>query len=160
MSGTIGANYGAALTSAEAQQSGKTFGLGDRSTSDAGKEYVYVLAGSAITANFFCKIDSAYTADMLSTSNDSYGTLVGVPEAAIASGSYGWLQVKGPATVQVSASCAANVRINTTATAGQLDDDGTALSFPVFGVALTSARAASAGTAPAVLNYPYQGVVL
>lgn len=156
----IGADFDATMTAAERTASGKGFTVGDRVTSYDGKEYVYVVAGSAITANFFCKFSEAYSADMLSTSNDAYGGLVGVPEATIASGSYGWLQVKGPATVQVSASCAANARLNTTATAGQLDDDATTGAFPVAGVVLTSARAASAGTAPAVLNYPQQGVVI
>lgn len=53
-----------------------------------------------------------------------------------------------------------NTRLNTTATAGQLDDDATSGAFPIIGAYLTAARAASAGTAPAVLNYPQQGVVL
>ncbi len=88
------------------------------------------------------------------------GDLLGVAPSAIAASSYGWVQVKGVCNVQVAASCAANVRLNTTATAGQLDDDGTAGSLTCDGIVLTTARAASAGTAPAVMNYSIQGVTI
>jgi hypothetical protein len=62
--------------------------------------------------------------------------------------------------LQVLASAAANVRLNTTATAGALDDDGTSTTKEVLGIALTTARAASQGLAPAMLNYPAVGVTI
>jgi hypothetical protein len=97
---------------------------------------------------------------MVSTSNDARGDLLGVAPATIAANSFGWVQVKGVCNVQVAASCAANVRLNTTATAGQLDDDGTAGSITCDGIFLTTARGAGAGTAPAVMNYAIQGVTI
>lgn len=140
---------------------GQSFGLGDRHVDHTGNEYVFVLAGvGGITANFVATIDEAYGAVMVSTSNDARGDLLGVAFATIAAGSSGWVQVKGVCNVQVAASCAANARLNTTATAGQLDDDGTAGSFTCDGIFLTTARAASAGIAPGILNYSIQGVVL
>lgn len=140
---------------------GQSFGLGDRHVDHTGNEYVFVLAGvGGITANFVATIDEAYGAVMVSTSNDARGDLLGVALATIASGSYGWVQVKGVCNVQVAASCAANVRLNTTATAGQLDDDGTAGAIACDHIVLTTARAASAGIAPAVLNYSIQGATL
>jgi hypothetical protein len=148
------------MTAAEMQAGGKGFGLGDRFTDQDGKEYVFVTAASAITATYVCVFDEAYSAAHLSTSNDARGDLVGVAPVAIASGSYGWLQVKGPCLAQVLASCAANVRINTTATAGALDDDGTVGSLQVEGIYLTASRAASQGSAAAILSYPIQGVTL
>jgi hypothetical protein len=57
--------------------------------------------------------------------------------------------------MNVLASCAANVRLNTTATAGSLDDDGTAGSMQVQGIYLTAARAASNGSAAGILNRPF-----
>lgn len=137
------------------------FGLGKRSA-EKGKEYVYVQANGAITAaGYICSIDpSTYQAAMISTANDAAVGIVGVAEAAFAASDYGWLQVMGACIIQVAASCAANVRLNTTATPGQADDDGTAGSFALNGMYLTTARAASAGTAAGFLNYPSQSVVV
>lgn len=160
MTTLIGVDVLNSFTAAELTQ-GKGFGLGDRHIDQAGNEYVFVLAGSGgITANFVATINEAYDAVMVSTSNDARGDLLGVAPSAIAASSYGWLQIKGVCTVQVAASCAANARLNTTATAGQLDDDGGAGSFTCDGIFLTTARGAGAGTAPGILNYSIQGVVI
>lgn len=156
----IGAQPATTLTLTEAQQGGKSFALGDRYTNYDHKEYVYCQATTACAAATVCSISELYAAAQLGTANDAYGGIVGVPEVAVAAASFGWFQIKGPALIQVLASAAAGARLNTTGTAGFLDDDGTALSFPVTGVVLTAARAASNGTALAVLNYPMQGVVL
>lgn len=160
MTTLIGVDILNPVTAAELTQ-GKGFGLGDRHIDQVGNEYVYVQAGSGgLTANFVATIDEAYGAVMVSTSNDARGDLLGVAPATIAANSFGWVQVKGVCNVQVAASCAANVRLNTTATAGQIDDDGTGGSIALDGIVLTTARGASAGTAPAVLNYAIQGVTI
>jgi len=160
MATLIGVDVLSPRTAAEVAQ-GQSFGLGDRHIDHLGNEYVFVQAGvGGITANFVATIDEAYGAVMVSTSNDARGDLLGVAPSAIAASSYGWLQVKGVCNVQVAASCAANARLNTTATAGQLDDDGTAGSFTCDGIFLTTARGAGAGTAPGILNYSIQGVVI
>lgn len=150
--GIIGINTGFTVANTT---DGRGFALGDRITDHDGKEYVYVQASGAITgAGYVCTIDETYQAAMLSTSNDAGGDLVGVPVTAFADNDYGWLQVKGPCVVRVAASCAANVGINTTATAGQLDDDGTAGSFDINGLFLTTANGGAAATAAAIANYP------
>lgn len=151
----IGASLADPMSADEVSASGKGFGLGDRYVSHDGKEYVYVQASGAITgAGYVVTIDETYQAAMLSTSNDAGGDLVGVASAAFADDDYGWVQVKGPANIRVAASAAANAALNSTATAGQIDDDGTAGSFDVAGLVLTTANGASAGTAAGVLNYP------
>lgn len=158
----IGANPTESYTLTELQLQGKGFAVGDRFTGFDGKEYVFVQAGAGgITGEgFVVIIDEAYGAVMVSTSNDARGDLAGVGLAAVAANSFCWVQVKGPANVQVAASAAANVRLNTTATAGQIDDDGTAGAIQVQGIYLTTARGGSAGTAPGVLNYPFFDVTL
>lgn len=160
MTTLIGVDVLNSFTAAELSQ-GKGFGLGDRHIDQVGNEYVFVLAGvGGITANFVATIDEAYGAVMVSTSNDARGDLLGVAASAIAASSYGWLQVKGVCNIQVAASCAANARLNTTATAGQLDDDATGGSIACDHIVLTTARGASAGTAPAVMNYSIQNVTI
>lgn len=156
----IGQNSAETYTATELATSGKGFGLGDKYVDHTGKEWVFVLAGGSIAQYDVAVFDEVYGALALSTSNDARGDLVGVAPVAIASGSYGWLQTVGPCTMNVLASCAANVRINTTATGGSLDDDGTVGSMAVDGIYLTAARAASNGSAAGILNSPQIGVTL
>lgn len=133
------------------------FRVGTRMKGNNGAEWMFVQFGGAVTGpGFVCQIDENFSAVMVSTANDAGGDMIGVASVAHASGSFGWLQVLGPCQVQVAASAAANVRLNTTATAGQIDDDGTAGSFAILGLVLTTARAASAGLAPGLLSYPTQ----
>lgn len=147
---------GASVVSTESALGAKTAGLGDRYTAQDGKEWVYVQANGAITgAGYVVIIDEAYDAAQITTSNDALGDKVGVANCAFADNDYGWVQIYGPCLIRVSASCAANVPLNTTATAGQLDDDATAAALVIAGAVLTTARAASAGTAPGILTYPY-----
>lgn len=134
---------------------GKSFSAGDRYVAFNGNEFVYVQASGAITgAGYVVTIDETYQAAMISTSNDAGGDLVGVAAAVFADNDFGWVQVKGVCDIQVAASAAANVGLNTTATAGQLDDDATATTYKIDGLVLTTARTSSAGTAPGVVNYP------
>lgn len=136
-----------------------SFELGTRMKGGSGTEWVYVQASGAITgAGYVVTIDETYQAAMLSTSNDAGGDLVGVAGAAFADNDYGWVQVLGPCVIRVAASCAANVGINTTGTAGQLDDDGTSGSFDISGMVLTTANGGAAGTAAGMLNYPQQAL--
>ncbi len=133
-----------------------TAGLGDRFTDNAGKGWLYVRANGAITGEgYVVIIDETYDAAQITTSNDALGDLIGVASVAFADNDYGWVQVSGPCNIRVSASCAANAPLNTTATAGQLDDDATAAALVIAGAVLTTSRGGSAGTAAGVLSNPY-----
>lgn len=142
--------------------SGRTFNPGARVQDYNGKQYVYVKASSAIAQYDVVTYDETYitTVAPVSLSNDARGDLIGVAPVAIASGSYGWLQIYGPCVMNVLASCAANVRLNTTGTAGSPDDDGTASSMVIDGAYLTTARGSTAGSAAGILNYPAVGATL
>jgi len=160
----IGADPSASFTATEMQNLGRGFGLGDRYTAGDGKEYVFVLAGVGgfTGAGYVGIIDEAYGAVMADTTSSAsaFGDLVGVAVAAIAASSYGWLQVKGPTTILANALCAGNVRLNTTGTAGRLDDDGTASSEVVLNCALTATVGGAAAVTAAILNYPSIGATL
>lgn len=165
MTAFFGANISSlgSMTAAELTAGGKGFALGDTYVDNAGNGYTFIQAGGAITgAGFVVRFGVDYQATMLSTSNDAQGDRVGVALGAIASGEYAWVQTSGVfANVQVLASCAANARLNTTATAGALDDDGTAGSFPITGFVLTTARSASQGNAPGLsANNLVQGIAI
>lgn len=136
------------------------FALGEIAEGNAGTEWEYVQASGAITANHVVFIDETGQAAMLSTSNDARGDKVGVAGVAFADNEYGWICRKGAINVQVTASAAANTQLNTTATAGQLNDDATSTTYSIDGLFLTTARGGTDGTAPAMLNYPIVGAVL
>lgn len=157
----IGANPLDTIPAAELRN-GRGFSLGDTFMDNSGKAWVFCVAGGAITgAGFVVVIDEAFSAVHLSTANDARGDMVGISPVAVTSGDYFWAQRFGVCdNIQVLASAAANTRLNTTATAGALDDDGTAGAFAIEGMVLTTARAASQGNAPGVLNWPIIGAVI
>lgn len=143
--------------------SGKTFSPGDRAEDHNGKQYIYVKASSAIAQYDVVTYDETYitTVAPLSTSNDARGDKVGVAPVAIASGSYGWVQIFGPCSFRVASACAANVELTTTATGGVLDDATTASLIVVDGIFVTTANTASAAASAAgILNYPQVGRTL
>jgi hypothetical protein len=161
MTAFIGAKLDDTISASLLTVSGKGFGLGDRYVSNDGTEWAFVQASAAIAQYDVVTLTSAYAAAPLGTANDARGNLVGVAPVAFASTDYGWVQVKGPvANMNVLASAAANVRLNTTGTAGSLDDDGTATTMQVQGIYLTTARGGTNGPAPGILNYPYVDVTL
>lgn len=138
--------------------------LGTRVLASNNRAFVYVQADGAIASvGQVVLIDENFQAALINLTNSATarGDLVGVAGVALADNEYGFVQVQGPCVVQVAASCAANVRLNTTATSGQLDDDGTAGSEVIDHLVLTTARGGSAGTAAALLsNNPAVGATL
>jgi hypothetical protein len=147
----IGALLSAPISDLE---EGKGFGLGDRYVNHDGKEFVFVQADGAISANDVVIITEAYQADQADTTNSAsaFGDLVGVAPFAFADDDFGWVQVKGPCSVNVATGCAANVKLNTTGTAGRVDDDATTGAEEILGLVTTGAEASN--VAAAMLNYP------
>jgi hypothetical protein len=134
------------------------FALLARSCDEDGNEYMYVQADGAIAgAGYAVIIDEAGQAAEITNTTGLYGQKVGIAKAAFADNEYGWVQIYGTTLIQVAASCAANVVITTTTTDGQLDDAAGVGTKVIVGAALTTARAASAGTAEGVINYPTVG---
>jgi hypothetical protein len=138
-----------------------------REDEDGTKEYVYVRANGAITgAGYACDITSSTgDAQMCSTATTAPGTgagkQVGVALAAFADNEFGWLQVYGNTdAIRVAANAAAHTILNSTGTAGQLDDDATAGAEVIDGVVLHTANGGAAAVAAGFLNYPKVGRTL
>ena len=90
-----------------------------------------------------------------------HGSRVGVAAGTLADNQYGWFQIYGRGQVRTLGLAAKGTRLNTTATAGALDDDGTASSRAINGVVLGTATGASPATNPdAYLSYPTVGATL
>jgi hypothetical protein len=143
--------------------SGKTFSPGDLAEDYLGKQYVYVKASATIGQYDVVTFDETYvtTVAPVSTSNDARGDKLGVAPAAIASASYGWVQIYGPTTFKTASACAANVELTTTGTGGTLDDATTASLIVADGIFVTTAHSASVAAAAAgILNFPMVGRTL
>lgn len=141
--------------------------IGFNSGKNGVKGYVYVKDGGAgITAGGYAASinGSDFTAAMSTTANSAPGTgtgkMVGFSVVAIPAGGFGWLQIFGQASVRVAASAAAHTLLNSTGTAGQIDDDATTGARRINGAILTSANGASAGSAQGFLNWPSVGATL
>lgn len=152
----IGGKFDRVLTADAETQEGTGFGLGDRYVDEKGNEYVYLAAGSNITGlGYVVTYTPAFLATMTATAEalTALGAPVAVAQAAVAQGSRGWFLVKGFGDVR-TAIANANAVLAATSTAGQLDD---AVGKTIERLVLTTARAGSAGLAPAVLTYPTVG---
>lgn len=131
------------------------------------KEYIYGRANGAITAaGYACVMATGFDFLMASTTTTAPGqqgpgSLVGVAMAALADNQYGWFQTYGKGSVRTLASAAKGTKLNTTATAGALDDDATAGSETIEGLVLgTATGGAEATNADAYLSYPVVGRTL
>lgn len=105
--------------------------VGTRHVTPDGSVYQVVKASSAVAQYAYVKISG----DNLFTAAEGTTTLlpstepaqVGCAQVALASGAYGWVIRKGYHTGKFAASCAQDVKIYTTATAGVVDDSATTL---------------------------------
>jgi len=166
MEATIGLTADQVKTSTE----GPEFRLGQKGVlhSSAGtKEYIYVQASEAITAaGYLCVVKTGYTVEMVDVTATTagtagYGSPCGAAQAAIASSGYGWIQVYGKGSLRTLASCAKGTRLNSTSTAGAVDDDGGTGSEAILGLVLGTATGGSEATnTDAYFFYPAVGTTL
>jgi hypothetical protein len=159
-----GAIIGINPTEVTAATAVPAFKLGTRGgcdTSDGYKEFIYGRANGAITAaGYVCLEQTGGDWVMASTTTSAPGasgpgTRVGVAQATLADNEYGWFQIYGKASVRTLASAEKGTQLNTTATAGALDDDATSGSEVISGVVLLTATGGAEATNPdAMLTYP------
>lgn len=146
------------------EHSAAQFTVGTRAYGNDGSEWIYVKAdaGGVTGAGYVVLIDENYDCDMIDTTNSASGRnqLVGVSPIAVTASYYFWAQIGGTCSIRVAASAAANTVLNSTATAGQLDDDATMGAEVVDRLTLTTARGGSAGTAEGVIFQPVVGATL
>lgn len=134
---------------------GNEFALGTRVQATDGQEYIYVHASDAITQYMFVGIDENYEAAPLTKAMADDGYSVGVAQVAFADNEFGWVAIRGHnLTGRVAASCAADVALYTTGTAGVLDDNPTSQTN-IDGVVVVSANTiTSAANEEVLLTWP------
>lgn len=115
--------------------------VGFRTQDDIGNEYVYVKAGAAIAANAAVRFQgSALGYDDVRETSAVNQPVIGVATAAFANGEYGFILVRGIASVKTSGAVAVNVALSSSAVAGQLAAYAAAdITAPVVSVLVNSA---------------------
>ena len=131
------------------------------------QEFIYGRADGAVTGlGYLCVEATGFDFAMATTTNTApgaagFGSRVGAAQAALADNEFGWFQIYGKGSLRTLASAAKGTRLNTTATGGAVDDDGTASAEAIVGLVLGTATGAAAATnADAMFCYPSVGVTL
>ncbi len=125
-----------------------------------GSKWIRVLVGvGGITGlGYVVVVDEDFGCVMMSNSVGAIGDLIAVAPAVAIAGDYCWVQRYGTCDdIRVAASCAANVALASTTTAGEIDDSVANPTKNITGMVLTTARGGTAGNAPGVLNWPAVG---
>lgn len=126
------------------------FDLGKEIDTPNGNRYKYVQAGGTIAASDICLIEDTNVVTALTTTNaGSIPTWCGIAQAALTSGQYGWVLISGTGTVNALASCATDVKLYTTATAGALDDAVTTL---ISGIKLSATNGGATAAVACVIQ--------
>jgi hypothetical protein len=130
-------------------------------TADGYKEYIYGRAAGAITAaGYVCVEATGFDFAMATVTNTApgqsgYGSRIAIAQNAMADNQFGWFQIYGKGSVRTLASAAKGTQLNSTATAGVLDDDATTGAEAISGIVLgTATGGAEATNADAYLTYP------
>lgn len=156
--GTLGINITQADTTAQ-------FVLGTNTSGNEGAVYVYCQANGAMALGdgSVALLDPSFQATLISTSNSNttFAQAVSICKTILADNEFGWFQIYGTANIFGLASAVKNVALNTTATAGHLDDDATAGAEVVAGLILTvTVGGGGAAAVEGHLNFPTVGVTL
>lgn len=125
--------------------------LGTRATDKDGKVYMFVQAAATVTQYGYVSIDEAWQATLITKTLADTRAVVGCAQTALTTAYYGWVLIRGAHTGLVKASCALDVKLYTSATAGYLDDDSSGTTA-ILGVVLTASRAGTDGTAAALFT--------
>ena len=139
---------------------------GQLQTTDGTKEFLYVHAAEAITAEgYLCVVDSAFEAEMTDLTSTSAGNgqgqICGAAQAAIADNDWFWIQINGKGSLRTLASAAKGTALNSTATVGAVDDNAGSGAEVIEGIALGTATGGSEATnTDAYFTYPYVGRTL
>lgn len=163
--GKLGINLTQVDSSAPSDGSGgPQFNLGETAKGTDGQEYVYVQASGTISSTttepYALAIDENYQAAKMTKALAQAGHAIAwAPEVAIADNEYFWAIKRGSNfNIKVGVSCAADIALYTTATAGVLDDTSGGSHVIVQGVVIVTAASTSASAGStvreAIATYP------
>jgi hypothetical protein len=143
----LGAMLTTTRTTNDPTNGGQGVALGSRFVAANGNEFIYVQAAAAIAQFDAVAVDETFAARPLTKALADAREKIGIAQVAFANTAFGWVMIRGLGRLAVLASCAADVVLYTSATAGSLDDDATSQTL-IRGIVLTTARGGTNGDAP------------
>lgn len=134
---------------------GSPFKLGTIESGTDGSIWQFVQAGAAITQYSWVSIDENFQAVMGTKTLADAGYGVGFAQVAFSDNDFGWVctHAGGNISVRLLASCAADVQLYTSGTAGALDDTSASQTL-IRGVVAVGAATNTASTREAIAIYP------
>lgn len=129
--------------------------LGTEATLDDGRTFIFSKANGAVVQYRAVEYNSSRTEarEVRAGTASTEGAIVAVAQIAVADEEFFWGLRDGEGRVDVGASCGAESRLYTTATAGRLDDTSSSQS-QIVDVVLTSARGNTDGDSPCLVHFP------
>lgn len=154
-SGLAGVNLTKLTAGTTTDGAGAEFALGTVVKGSDRTEWTYVQAGAAITQYSWVAIDENFQAVMGTKALADAGHGVGLAQVAFADNDMGWVctGAGGNVSARVLASCAADVQLYTSGTAGALDDTAASQTL-IRGVVLVAAATNTASTRECIAVYP------
>lgn len=136
------------------------FALGTIGFDEVGKGYQYARANGALAAGTVVQIDETGDATPVTLTTTAPGTGAGLPAGValgtVADNEFCWIQRVGTvAVINVATAAAVHTSLNSTASAGRLDDDATSGAEVINGITTTAAEATNA--AAGILVWPMVG---
>ena len=156
-SGMAGVSLTKLTTGTTTDGAGAEFALGTRATATDGSEWVYVQAAAALAIYSCLAIDENFQASLVTSTLAKAGYSIGFNQVAFADNDMGWVACNAPGNINVRllTSCAADVQLYTSASAGILDDTATSTACLIRGVvAVVAASATAVGYREAIAVYP------
>jgi hypothetical protein len=135
------------------------FSPGQMVLGDWGGCWVYGQASGSLFARATAHLNNSMQATGVTTASSPRGAPVGVAMAAMTNGQWGWFQRAGQVNGSAASAIPAGARLNTTATAGSLDDDGTVGAKTIEGMGVLVAVGV-AGSVELTLSFPFIGATL
>lgn len=154
-SGMLGVDFDVttAGTGASFDQGG-LFAVGTQVTATDGSIWVYVHASAAIAQYDCVAIDENFEATPMTDTLADAGHQVGFAQVAFDDNDFGWVCRSGAnITVNVLASCAADVQLYTSGTPGKLDDTSASQNL-IRGVVLVTAATNTASSRECIAVFP------
>lgn len=154
-SGMLGVDFDVttAGTGASFDQGG-LFAVGTQVTATDGSIWVYVHASAAIAQYDCVAIDENFEATQMTKALADVGHQPGFAQVAFDDNDFGWVCRSGAnITVNVLASCAADVQLYTSGTPGKLDDTSASQNL-IRGVVLVTAATTTASSRECIAVFP------
>lgn len=129
------------------------FAVGSICRGSNGGDWIYVQFQGGVAQYESVHIDSSFNARQLTPALAITPGLIGFDQASASTSDYGWVPISGKVTIKVLGSCAKDVPLYTTDTAGSLDDLTASLSqHQLQGIAIVTTIGSTASTQVAMVQ--------